>query len=350
MEFSGDSRTRRANPFVDSLRTDRGVHGLSSGEDEGGEGVEDAEARVEPRRGVGQAIIQVGELGAEPTNVGWNSRERSPQSGFVAENEHFLSLSQSEHGNQDAAFPVKGGVDGGNESLLLDGPDESRFRRGIAARAFDDECVDARLGKPGCAGHGLVLEIYVAGVEDGVVAGSGQNARRSEDMPGIEEFEGGLGIVIDAKLFAVERPSLVQGAAPPAPPGDVDFAVGEKRVALDVVLLPDLCHDIHRVMEHHVGKLACGVGAEYGRVGLSPHQDRDRADVVLVGVRDDHCVHGIGWKQIEAGQGEFALPLGVKTGVEDDSLVANFEEVAVGTNLRVPREIRKSYRAQVGRT
>ena len=112
-------------------------------------------------------------------------------------------------------------------------------------------------------------------------------------MPGIEKFEAQRGFLTRVEPFALHAPALAQRHGQAAFDGRIGLPVGEERVGGDALLLANAQHDVHRVVQHHIADLPCGFCGEKRSARMAAHQHRERADVILMGVREQNGVHAV---------------------------------------------------------
>ena len=86
------------------------------------------------------------------------------------------------------------------------------------------------------------------------------------------------------------RPILAEPNALPKLRSVVRLAMGKKRIVRNLEFVPLSRHHVYGVMQHHIRQFGSGVGHENSRLRLPPHQDRERADMILVSVRDEYRV------------------------------------------------------------
>ena len=266
--------------------------------------------------------------------------EQSALPEAVKHRQQLLRFPQSEKRDEHGRAAVELRADGVGQAQLLAGTGEALRRGAVAAGGLDDEHVQLVLGKARALHDRLVVELDVAGVENRAPLGADERADGAEDVAGIEELDGHVRAFIRAQPLAGHVEARVQRHGPPAFHGQLDFAVGEKRVGGDAFLALFL-HHVDRVVEHHVAELARGFRHENGRTGVAAHEHGDGADVVLMRVREEDDIRRAVGDQAVVGQREVAVEARVQAGVENEALAGDLEAVAVGADFDLPREIGK---------
>ena len=146
-------------------------------------------------------------------------------------------------------------------------------------------------GKTGALGQGLIIEIHIAGVENGPAFRAQEDAGGAEDMAGVAIFKTQLIVRPGRAAFAIDREGLAEPAMLPAIGGPVGLAMREERID-HADLLPLPRHDVDRIMEESVADRGGRLGHENARLRLLPHENRERADVIEMRVRKEKRVDG----------------------------------------------------------
>ncbi len=102
-------------------------------------------------------------------------------------------------------------------------------------------------------------------------------------------------------------------------------------------------HHVHRVVQHHVRKLARRFAHEHACPGLPAHQHGQRSDVVLMRVGEDDDVRAIVRDHAEVGERIVAGPARVHARIEQDFFPVDFEEVTIGADLGAAREVDETH-------
>ena len=80
---------------------------------------------------------------------------------------------------------------------------------------------------------------------------------------------------------------------------------------------------------------------------MLPEEQRQRAEVVEVAVREDHPVH-VALDPVQLGQGLPAVELGVEAAIDHQPQAAEFGEHAVGADLTAGVQVGKSHQEGSG--
>ena len=84
-------------------------------------------------------------------------------------------------------------------------------------------------------------------------------------------------------------------------------------------------HHINRVVQKHVADLSRGFRHENACDRKTPHQHRQCADVILVGMRDQDRLDIMARDRFEIRQCIFTSLLGMHSAIEHQSMTAHFE-------------------------
>ena len=215
----------------------------------------------------------------------------------------------------------------------------------VAARGLDDECVHPGFREMRAAREALVVEIHVAGVENGLSFRADQRPGRAEHVAGVEKLQRdfvGIRLAVDPLAFEVEP--LVERAAAPAFFAEIHLAMREKRVVHDARVLALAAHDVDGVVQHHARQQPRRLGHENRSARVAAHEQRQRADVIVMRMREHDGVHGTIGEPGEIGDGLLALLLRVHPGIEHHGFAAGeLEGVAIGADLDAAGEVGKEH-------
>ena len=96
----------------------------------------------------------------------------------------------------------------------------------------------------------------------------------------------------------------------------------EKRIESGPQLFALSRHDVNGVVQQHAADFGRRLGHEDARLRLATHQDRQCADVVLMGVRNNDRVEPAIAERFPIRQRLFAFKLRVHSGVEHKAVAA----------------------------
>jgi hypothetical protein len=94
-------------------------------------------------------------------------------------------------------------------------------------------------------------------------------------------------------------------------------------------------------MQHHIGDARRGLCHEDGSLRFAPREERQRADVVLMGVRNDNGIDASFGNGSEIRGGDEALSLGMHSAIENNRLPLCPEKVGIRPDFHIPRQIPK---------
>ena len=97
-------------------------------------------------------------------------------------------------------------------------------------RRLDDQHIDARFRKDRGFRDRLIVEIYIAGVENCSAFGVQQNSARAKDVTRIEKFECDSVASSRAGPFAMQRDALTQLARLPLIGRSIEAAMSVERI------------------------------------------------------------------------------------------------------------------------
>ena len=275
-------------------------------------------------------VLAVGAVGFQIVNLREDAAETADVDGLLLQlafaHEHreqgqdFLRAPERERGDEHAALAFEHALDVGDEALDLLFAGEAGGHGAVAARGFHDEHVSLHVVKARTAQDGLVVETDVAGVEQGFLLAAQHDARRAERVAGVKEFQRGRGEA-GARLgecgpgdFAVVFEALKVRR------DFIQLVVGVERVFADAQLLALAGHHVDGVVQHALRDEITQVSHQHVRLGKIFTGDGQRADVVVVAMRDGDGVHVLILDGLEQRQTIAAFEFGVHAGVEQDAV------------------------------
>ena len=211
--------------------------------------------------------------------------------------------------------------------LPLASPPEAVFARaGVAGRLLGgavgrlgDERVEARSGELGTVEDALGGEEDVAGEEDAAVLVDDLHAG------GAGEVAGGVKGELDLVARPGELLGVVEAVGEEAGRHAVDLLVGEERVVGDAFLLAFPDHHVGGVVQHPLDEHVAGQRHDGRRVGLVAHEQRQRADVIEVAVRDQDEVQFHALQRPQVRGGDAAHLFRVQAAVDDHMEIPNLD-------------------------
>ena len=103
---------------------------------------------------------------------------------------------------------------------------------------------------------------------------------------------------------------------------------------------------------HHIDRIVQKCGANFGgcfghknrHPWLSPHQHRQRSDVILMGVRHQNSVKRPITDRFEIREGIVAFVFRVHAAIQNQAMIVYLKVVGVGTDFDASRQIREFHR------
>jgi len=118
----------------------------------------------------------------------------------------------------------------------------------------------------------VIVEVNVAGVEDGAALGPENHARGAEDVTGVDKLSGDPShILAGPRAFTGQRERLSHGTGPPFIRRPVGFLVSEERINRDADLLALPRHDTDRVVQECAPDFRGRFRHEDAGIGPAPH-------------------------------------------------------------------------------
>ena len=164
-------------------------------------------------------------------------------------------------------------------------------------------------------------------------------------MPGIEQLEGDL--LAAGGAVPIERKLPAERHLPPLAHAVVHLAVGEERVVLQAQFLALPQHHVHRVVQHDLAQRGRGRRHEHGRLVLPPGEERQRAEVVVVRMRQKNGVDRPAPEPPEVRHGMLPLALRVHAAVQHDGFSRQGQRVAVRADLDMAGQVQELHRANL---
>src|SRR6202011_6160328 len=156
-------------------------------------------------------IINVADFCAESADVDREIENFFPAQ-FVEHRQHFLRLSEREHGNKDATSARERVLDRLREALFFARARPRRRSRCIAASAFHHQDVDLLLRKNRGLRDRLVIKVNVTCVKQSASFSANENSSGTEYVSGVEEFECNCVTVCIRRSLPCKRVRLSQRA------------------------------------------------------------------------------------------------------------------------------------------
>jgi hypothetical protein len=134
--------------------------------------------------------------------------------------------------------------------------------------------------------------------------------------------------------ITARRPEPLQAARLPDACDLVEFPMGEERIFRDALFRLLLKHHLHRIVEQWVGEVIGRLAHENAGAGLFPHQERQRAGVVVVRVADQDGIDRIELELLQLRQALYPLAARMHPRIQNDPPVAlEIEQVRIGADL-----------------
>jgi len=256
---------------------------------------------------------------------------------FVKHSERFLRLAQRKDRNQRAAATAKSCFHRVCQFFFFRGARPTSGLGSITTGAFHDQDVDIVLRKNRRLHDCLIIEIDVAGVKDLPPFRAQKNSRRTEDVAGIPKLESQRVVVADSISAGGIRLSVATQL--PKLNGAIGFAMTEKWINRESQFLTLPRHHVYGIMEKKRADFAGRFRHENARMGLAPHQYRERSDVILMRVSDQNRVDGLAVDRLPIRQRILAGIFGMHPAIENQPRSSRLEVVRVGTDLSMSSEI-----------
>ena len=116
-----------------------------------------------------------------------------------------------------------------------------------------------------------------------------------------------------------------------------------ERVFFDPQLIALARHDVHRIVQHPFDDEIALLGHQHMGFRKIPRRDRQRADVVMVTMRDGNGLHLLRANVFVERQPIAALAFGVHARVEQDAVAFDFNEPGTGANVGVGVQVYDSH-------
>ena len=143
---------------------------------------------------------------------------------------------------------------------------------------------------------------------------------------GVRHLEGAVDVAVDPRFADA-----------------IELAVREERILADVFLLALLRHHIDGVVQHRVAQLAGDFRHQNGRVRLATLQNGQRANVIVMRMRDENGVRLAVLQRAEIRRRGITGQLWMHAGVQDHALFTSFEKVTIGADLATAGEIAETH-------
>ena len=278
-------------------------------------------------------IVQNRDLGTETADKHRHVRHQPLLGQLVHHQQQLLGLAEGEDRDEHGAVGVKRIADQGGQAFLFRLATVVRRARVVPARGLQDEHVHVGGGETGRTRDGLVFKANIARVEKRRPLLLHEDAGGTDDVPGVVEAGVDLGARNDKGLF--------KATVHPARLGIVQLPMGEQRVLLHVELLTLAGHHVHGIVEHGAPDLTGGLGHEHGRPALTALDDRQAADVIVVGVGDEDGLGRVRRQRAKVRHRIKTRVLRVHAGIDHHARVAALQEVAVGADVSPARHVAK---------
>ena len=113
----------------------------------------------------------------------------------------------------------------------------------------------------------------------------------------------------------------------------------EKRIRPFSNFLALARHHIYRIVQKHTANFRRGLCHENTRAWKAPHRDRQRADVILMGMRNQDRLDPPTSDRLQMRQRILPGVLWVHAAIEQQPVAANLKIIRVRANFRVASEI-----------
>ena len=181
----------------------------------------------------------------------------------------------------------------------------------------------------------------VAGVKQGFLPASNEDAGGTERVSGVEKLQRGRRFASDCSVKRRPLDLPVVAVALKYWCQLVDFTVGEQRVLGDAKLGGLVFHHVDRVVQHALDDEVAQLAHHHVGAGKMPERDRERADVVVMAVGDGDGVDRSLADGVVERQGVAPLALGVGAGVHQQAAPVDLDVPSAGADARPGIEVAK---------
>ena len=188
------------------------------------------------------------------------------------------------------------------------------------------------------------MQADVAGVKEGLAFASYHDAGRAKRMAGVVKLER-RGALAPGRLLKCAPLDLPVVAVALKPRRElVHLAVGVERVLGDPFFVGLSFHHVDRVVQHALDYKVTQFGHHHVRPGEEPQRHRQRADVVVVAVRERDGIHGAFANRVVQRQRRRALEFGMGAGVHQQAVAVHLDVPRAGTDAGAGIEITEFHR------
>ncbi len=290
---------------------------------------------------MGEAIVNLAQLGAQASDVYGTFGEKPLFSQRINHREQFLAFAKSEHGYEHAAPLREDLANGRGKTQFLLLTTKAVGLRGGAPSALHDDGVDAFLREFSSLHQRLVMEVDITCVENPAVVRFDDHGGGTENVARVLKPDGDVWDFIEAEPVSgkIESLSKGKGAEPAHTIGGLPVGEGG---GVSFAIFMAFHHHVDGVMKHHVRQLKRGVRHEGWCVRVLAHEHRQGAQMVLVRVGQNDGVQRFAGEPFEKGQALFTLHFWVCAAVQHDATPCDFKQVAVCADFDLACKISKA--------
>ena len=298
-------------------------------------------------------VLPVGPVGLEVVNLGEHPAKSPDEDRLFAEppllhqqgerGQHLLRAPQREGGDQHAAAPLKRSLDRADEFFDLTSAGEVGGCFAGAAGGLHDHHVGLHFAEPGRLEEGLVVHAGVSGVKERLLFAAHHDAGRAERVAGVVKLQR-RGDLPPGRLL--ERAPLdlpVVAVALEQRRELVHLAVAVERVLGDAQFLGLPLHHVDRVVQHALDDEVAQLRHHHVGSREMPQRHRQRADVVVVAMRDGDAVDRAFPDHVVQRQRRAALPLGMRPGIHQQAVAVHLHMPGAGPDARAGVKITQSH-------
>ena len=219
----------------------------------------------------------------------------------------------------------------------------------IATCRFHNEHVGLHVFKPRCAQNRLIVETNIAGVEQRLLFSPDQNARRTKRVAGVKKFQG---------WRRQSRPHFMKRC-----PFDfaivfetlklrrdiVHFVVRVKRIVANAQLVPLPRHHVHGIMQHALDDKVAQLRHQHVRLGKMTTRHRQRANVIVMTMRNCNGVHLRVSGLVQHWQAGAALAFRVHSGIEQNAMLIHLHKPPARADVSIGIQIGDPHKEICGR-
>ncbi len=179
------------------------------------------------------------------------------------------------------------------------------------------------------------MKTNITGVKKSFLLPTHHHSSRAKGVPGIEEFQrwGSQARPCFAKRRPINYPVVLEALKLWL--DVVHLVMGEQRVFLNASFITLPCHDIHRIMQHAFDQEVAQLAHHYMRTRKVTQRHRERADMIVVTMRDRDRVELLVLDQGIQRQTGTPFAFGMNPGIHQQAVAIDLDKPGRSTDIRV---------------